>query len=85
MSFNNVLHKSVAYAIHSATNNATGGSVLLGYARVSTTDQDLQQQREALEQAGCRRLFEENVSGARRDRPELERMLSQLREGDTVV
>jgi DNA invertase Pin-like site-specific DNA recombinase len=56
-----------------------------GYARVSTEDQLLDAQRAALDQAGCRRIFEEKVSGARRDRPELERMLGHLREGDTVI
>ena len=57
----------------------------LGYARVSTEDQDLALQRAALTSAGCARVFQEKVTGARRDRPELERMLSQLRPGDTVI
>ncbi len=60
-------------------------AILIGYARVSTDDQDLTLQRAALEGAGCRRLYEEKVSGARRDRPELARLLDQLREGDVVV
>jgi len=55
--------------------------MLLGYARVSTDDQDLALQRKALREAGCRRTYAEKVSGARRDRPELERLL----EGDVVV
>ncbi|WP_207101447.1 recombinase family protein [Paracoccus shandongensis] len=59
--------------------------MLMGYARVSTEDQDLRLQRAALEAAGCRRIFEEKVSGAKRDRPELARMLDQLREDDVVV
>lgn len=59
--------------------------MLLGYARVSTDDQDLRLQRTALQAAGCRRTFEEKVSGARRDRPELARLLDQLRDGDVVV
>ncbi|MEM7205332.1 MAG: recombinase family protein [Planctomycetota bacterium] len=57
----------------------------LGYARVSTGEQDLTLQCDALRRTGCRRLFQEKVSGARRERPELERLLAQLREGDTVV
>ena len=57
----------------------------LGYARVSTDDQDLALQRAALTAAGCKRLYEEKVSGARRDRPELGRVLDELREGDVVV
>jgi len=57
----------------------------LGYARVSTDDRDLALQRKALREAGCRRTYAEKVSGARRDRPELERLLDQVREGDVVV
>jgi len=58
---------------------------LLGYARVSTQGQDLAQQREALHAIGCRRIFEEKVSGAKRDRPELARLLDHLRAGDVVA
>ncbi|MCS5603645.1 MAG: recombinase family protein [Paracoccus sp.] len=57
----------------------------IGYARVSTEDQDLRLQRAALAAVECRRFFEEKVSGAKRDRPELARMLDQLRDGDVVV
>jgi DNA invertase Pin-like site-specific DNA recombinase len=59
--------------------------MLIAYARVSTEDQDLAVQRAALKEAGCRRVYEEKVSGARRDRPQLARLLDQLREGDVVV
>ena len=59
--------------------------MLTGYARVSTDDQDLRLQRAALHEAGCRRVFEEKVSGATRDRPELARLLDQLRPDDVVV
>lgn len=58
---------------------------LIGYARVSTDDQHLRLQRAALKAAGCRRLYEEKISGAKRDRPELARMLDALREGDVIV
>lgn len=57
----------------------------IGYARVSTDDQDLALQREALTAAGCRRIFQEKRSGIRADRPELRQMLQQLREGDTLI
>ena len=57
----------------------------LGYARVSTTDQDLAIQRRRLYEAGCERLFEEKASGARKKRPEIERLLSELRDDDVVV
>jgi DNA invertase Pin-like site-specific DNA recombinase len=57
----------------------------LGYARVSTTDQQPQLQVDALERAGCYRVFTETASGARSDRPALEQVLDQLRPGDTLV
>jgi DNA invertase Pin-like site-specific DNA recombinase len=58
---------------------------LLGYAPVSTTDQQPQLQVDALERAGCYRVFTETASGARSDRPTLEQLLDQLRPGDTLV
>jgi DNA invertase Pin-like site-specific DNA recombinase len=58
---------------------------LLGYARVSTTDQQPQLQVDALQRAGCYRVFTETASGARTDRPVLEQLLDQLRPGDTLV
>jgi DNA invertase Pin-like site-specific DNA recombinase len=57
----------------------------IGYARVSTEDQRLTLQIEALKKAGCTRIFREKVSGAYRDRPELNRMVDQLRQGDVVI
>jgi DNA invertase Pin-like site-specific DNA recombinase len=58
---------------------------LLGYARVSTTDQQPQLQVDALQRAGCYRVFTETASGARSDRPVLDQLLDQLRPGDTLV
>lgn len=61
-------------------------SALLGYARVSRAeDQDTGPQIEALEAAGCRRIFEERASGGRWDRPELHRLLDRLTRGDVLV
>src|ERR1700758_5590793 len=63
-----------------------GEGMLLGYARVSKGDEQSNAlQANALRAAGCRRIFEETASGGRWDRPELHRMLDQLREGDVVV
>lgn len=63
-----------------------GKGLLLGYARVSKGDEQSNKvQAKALRAAGCRRIFEEAASGGRWDRPELHRMLDQLREGDVVV
>lgn len=59
--------------------------MLIGYARVSTHDQDLSLQLDALERAGCEKLFTEKASGAQRDRPELKAALNYLRQGDTLV
>ena len=52
---------------------------LIGYARVSTTEQDLAPQRDALVAAGCERVFEDRLSGARADRPGLAKVLAYLR------
>lgn len=57
----------------------------IGYARVSTEDQKLELQVAALKKAGCRRIYQEKVSGTRQDRPELTKMIEQLREGDVVI
>jgi len=59
--------------------------MLIGYARVSTDDQNLSLQRTALGEAGCARIYEEKLSGASRNRPELTRLLDHLRGGDVVV
>src|SRR5918992_2458352 len=57
----------------------------IGYARVSTADQNLELQLASLKEAGCQRIFREKLSGAHRQRPGLQGMLDQLRAGDTVV
>jgi DNA invertase Pin-like site-specific DNA recombinase len=57
----------------------------IGYARVSTTDQNLEIQLNALTQSGCGRIYREKISGAKRERPELKRLLEQLRPNDIVV
>lgn len=59
--------------------------MFLGYARVSTDEQNLQLQKDALSAAGCERIFEDSISGFREKRPELERLLDMLRKGDTFV
>lgn len=57
----------------------------IGYARVSTDDQNLDLQRDALALAGCSVVYEETISGKSADRPELEHCLKALRSGDTLV
>jgi DNA invertase Pin-like site-specific DNA recombinase len=59
--------------------------MIIGYARVSTDDQETHLQIDALKAAGCERIFQEKMSGVRSDRPELERLLDQARFGDTVI
>lgn len=59
--------------------------MLIGYARVSTLDQTLDLQTDALNKAGCHRLFEDKMSGSRTERPGLAKALDMLREGDTLV
>lgn len=57
----------------------------IGYARVSTDDQSLDLQRDALKAHACERLYEEHASGKNADRPELEQALKALRPGDTLT
>jgi len=59
--------------------------MLVGYARISTDDQDLALQRDALHAAGCERLFEDTMSGAKAERPGLTDGLDFCRAGDTLV
>lgn len=58
---------------------------LLGYARVSTADQNLDRQLDALEVADCARVFSDRVSGKIAERPQLGQLLEYMREGDSVV
>jgi DNA invertase Pin-like site-specific DNA recombinase len=57
----------------------------IGYARVSTLEQNLDLQLQALKKAGCRRIFQEKISAGARNRPEFQRMLDQIRTSDTIV
>lgn len=57
----------------------------LGYARVSTSDQDAALQIDALAAAGCYRIFTDKASGSLESRPELDKLLDQIRPGDTLV
>src|SRR4051795_3357303 len=59
--------------------------MLVGYARVSTQEQDLALQLDALQTAGCAKVFEEEASGAQRERPALQAALDYMRQGDTLV
>ena len=59
--------------------------MLIGYARVSTDDQNLDLQHDALKQAGCEKIFSEQQSGANADRPGLANAFDILRTGDALV
>ena len=59
--------------------------MLIGYARVSTLDQNPQLQIEALNEAGCKKIFTEKISGADKKRRQLQGALEYMREGDTLV
>src|ERR1035438_3654663 len=59
--------------------------MLICYARVSTSDQDTAAQSAALKAAGCEVVFREKASGGRWDRPELHKLLGELRKGDVIV
>jgi DNA invertase Pin-like site-specific DNA recombinase len=58
---------------------------LVGYARVSTADQDPALQHDALQKAGCHKIFTDCVSGSKHERPELTKLLDYLRSGNVLV
>ena len=76
------LRKHIAMSIVSAIDLCI---MLIGYARISTLEQDTKAQVTALQSAGCELVFREKASGGRWDRPELHKLLSQLRKGDVLV
>ena len=57
----------------------------LGYARVSTEDQNLDLQTDALAKAGCKKIYQEKISSTQASRPALEQLLTHLRPGDTLI
>jgi DNA invertase Pin-like site-specific DNA recombinase len=65
--------------------HTTSKPMLIGYARVSTVDQNLALQRDALTEAGCEKIFTEQMSGAVADRPALHDALEFARSGDTLI
>src|SRR6266478_6064460 len=75
----------VARARSSDAGDNTSKPMLLGYARVSTVDQNLALQRDALTEAGCAKIFTEQMSGAVTDRPALHDALEFARSGDTLI
>ena len=56
-----------------------------GYARVSTVEQNLQSQIEQLKKAGCTKIYKEKFTGTKKDRPEFQKLLKELKKGDTLV
>ena len=63
----------------------TRWGMIIGYARVSTEDQNLDGQLDALKAAGAERIFADRITGTARSRPELDRLLDQLRQGDVIT
>lgn len=57
----------------------------IGYARVSTKDQNLDLQKDALKKAGCEKIYSEQISGAKTDRAKLNEMIEHIRQGDIIV
>lgn len=57
----------------------------IGYARVSTLDQNLNRQLDSLKAAGCDRIYHEKITGTKKERPELEKLLDTIRPGDTII
>ena len=56
----------------------------IGYAQVSTQDQNLEMQLDVLQKAGCEKVFQEKASGVKSDRPQLAAMQQALRKGDVI-
>src|ERR1700747_1461171 len=75
----------VMRARSSDAGDITSKPMLIGYARVSTVDQNLVLQRDALTEAGCQKIFTEQMSGAVTDRPALHEALEFARSGDTLI
>ena len=59
--------------------------MILGYTRVSKQEQNLDRQIDQLREIGCEKIFKDKITGMKRDRPQLNKMLEQLRAGDTVI
>jgi DNA invertase Pin-like site-specific DNA recombinase len=59
--------------------------MIIGYARVSTIDQNLDLQIDALKKYGCERIYEEKITGTKKDRPKLAEMMTILRPGDKII
>ncbi|MBG0768304.1 recombinase family protein [Methanococcus maripaludis] len=59
--------------------------MIIGYARVSTKDQNLERQLDELKKVGCEKIFLEKISGTKRNRPEFDKMFEVLRSGDVIV
>ena len=59
--------------------------MIIGYARVSTEDQNLDGQLDALKAAGAEKIFADKITGTARSRPELDRLIDQLRQGDVIT
>lgn len=59
--------------------------MIIGYARVSTAEQNLDRQLDALKERGAERIFQEKMTGTKSNRPELEKMMLSLRSGDTLI
>ena len=64
---------------------STSSKMKIGYARVSTLEQNLDLQLQALKKAGCKRIYQEKISAGTRNRPAFQRMLDQIRVGDTIA
>jgi DNA invertase Pin-like site-specific DNA recombinase len=80
-----VCPSSISKPLQYLTTFETIGTILIGYARVSTNEQILDLQKDALEKIGCKKIYSDVVSGAKEERKGLQEALEYVREGDTLV
>ncbi len=59
--------------------------MILGYARVSTDSQNLDRQLDQLKSSGCEKVYQEKITGTKKERPELEKLLDHVRKGDVII
>src|SRR5699024_4153683 len=77
--------KTISSDIQHNTRERSRYKMKFGYARVSTVHQDLKGQLKALKNEGCESIFQDKLTGTSKNRPQLQQLLQQIQEGDTLI